>query len=211
MHPKLQSPAKNILRKGFTLIELLVVIAIISILAAIIMASLSTARAKGRDAKRVSDIKQIQLGLELYYDACGNYPLSIYDTTGNVCGSISSGQGLVAGSFIPNVPTDPSDTASCGTGAESSCYIYVAIASTAGLCAGNTGSPPISYHLGATLETSNTALQNDSDTLTKNPKSCIDIWSSDFLGLAKGPVGSHCSGVAGTQYPGTETCFDVTP
>ena len=61
--------------KGFTLIELLVVIAIIGILSSVVLASLNSARQKSRDAKRVADMKQLQLALELYYDAnSSTYP-----------------------------------------------------------------------------------------------------------------------------------------
>ena len=45
--------------KGFTLIELLVVIAVIGLLSSVILASLNTARKKGRDTKRVEDLRQI--------------------------------------------------------------------------------------------------------------------------------------------------------
>ncbi|MBI2631065.1 prepilin-type N-terminal cleavage/methylation domain-containing protein [Candidatus Nomurabacteria bacterium] len=62
--------------KGFTLIELLVVVAIIGLLSSIVMASLNTARAKARDAQRISSIKQVQTALELYYDTKGFYPAS---------------------------------------------------------------------------------------------------------------------------------------
>lgn len=65
--------------RGFTLIELLVVIAIIGILSSIVLASLNTARQKSRDARRVADIKQIQLAMQLYYDASSTYPQTLAD------------------------------------------------------------------------------------------------------------------------------------
>ncbi|MBU2220023.1 prepilin-type N-terminal cleavage/methylation domain-containing protein, partial [Patescibacteria group bacterium] len=67
--------------KGFTLIELLVVIAIIGILATIVMVSLNTARAKARDARRISDVRQIQLALQMHYDSVGSYPAALNSAT----------------------------------------------------------------------------------------------------------------------------------
>ncbi len=78
--------------KGFTLIELLVVIAIIGILSSIVLASLNTARQKSRDARRVADIKQVQLAMQLYYDASSTYPTALVDLTPT---------------YIATVPTDP--------------------------------------------------------------------------------------------------------
>lgn len=60
--------------RGFTLIELLVVVAIIGLLAGVVLASLNGARAKARDTNRLSDMRQIQIALELYYDKYGVYP-----------------------------------------------------------------------------------------------------------------------------------------
>ena len=74
-------------KKGFTLIELLVVIAIIGILSTVVLASLSTARQKSRDAKRISDIGQIQLALELYFDGALTYPSTTAAAVSKVGGS----------------------------------------------------------------------------------------------------------------------------
>lgn len=82
---------------AFTLIELLVVIAIISILASVVLANLGSARQKGRDGKRVSDVKQIQLALELYYDANSRYPL-------NGWAALST---ALSGVYIAQTPNDP--------------------------------------------------------------------------------------------------------
>ena len=61
--------AKN---RGFTLIELLVVIAIIGILSSVVLASLNTARNKGRDGAIKSSMQTIRVQSELYYDDNGN-------------------------------------------------------------------------------------------------------------------------------------------
>ncbi len=57
---------KKFTQGGFTLIELLVVIAIIGILSSVVLASLSTARNKGADAKIQSQLGAMRAQAELY-------------------------------------------------------------------------------------------------------------------------------------------------
>src|SRR3989344_8228057 len=72
-HMKMSSQ-KLTTRKGFTLIELLVVIAIIGILASVILVGVASFRGKGRDARRISDVHQLQNALELYFTSNASYP-----------------------------------------------------------------------------------------------------------------------------------------
>lgn len=59
---------------GFTLIELLVVIAIIGLLSTLAIVALDSARQKSRDVKRVSEVRQLQTALELYFNDQESYP-----------------------------------------------------------------------------------------------------------------------------------------
>lgn len=93
--------------RGFTLIELLVVIAIIGLLASVVMASLNSAREKARDAQRVSQMKQVQAALEIYYSSNGSYP------TGTPVGPcLETGwqtplAALVTAGYLSTIPLDP--------------------------------------------------------------------------------------------------------
>ncbi len=99
-------------KRGFTLIELLVVIAIIGILSSVVLASLNSARQKSRDARRLSDVKQMQLALELYYDANGSYPAA---------------SSSLAPTYIATVPADPQSGSAysyAGLGSGATCSSY---------------------------------------------------------------------------------------
>lgn len=124
-------------QKGFTLVELMAVIAIVGILSGVVFAGLSGARERARDAERVSDIAQIQLALELFFNACREYPasLAVGEDNGGTCTNN-------LGVYINPIPTDPLATA----------YSY-----------GTNGSDT-DYLLGITLETNDRVLADDIDT-----------------------------------------------
>jgi prepilin-type N-terminal cleavage/methylation domain-containing protein len=61
-------------KKGFSLIELIIAIFIITTILSIAIVSIINVRQKGRDAQRVSDVRQIQFALEMYRRDTGAYP-----------------------------------------------------------------------------------------------------------------------------------------
>jgi len=60
--------------RAFTLVELLVVMSILGVLVTVALGAFRSSQARGRDAQRKSDLKQISSALELYYSDYGEYP-----------------------------------------------------------------------------------------------------------------------------------------
>ncbi len=142
---------KILFKKGFTFIELLVVVAIIAILTAIVTTNFATSKSKTRDAKRVSDIAQIQLALEMVFDKCNAYPQGITltstipldSTTGTFCRKLGSSSNYTLGDFISVIPK------------ESATQLYT--------YAKNSTVPYVDYVLRAKLENDSTVLVDDVD------------------------------------------------
>ncbi len=98
--------------RAFTLIELLVVIAIIGLLATVVTTSLSKARSKALDTKRIAEVRELQKAIEMYYDDHGSYPCTnsgdpttLYIDK-NVAASSCLRRDLVP-EYISQLPIDP--------------------------------------------------------------------------------------------------------
>ncbi|MBI2591553.1 MAG: prepilin-type N-terminal cleavage/methylation domain-containing protein [Candidatus Brennerbacteria bacterium] len=87
-------------KKGFTLIELLIVISIIGLLASIVLVGFGSFRARGRDARRIADLRETQNALELFYTKNNAYPGSL-DWATLISDLTGAGIGVNA---IPNDP-----------------------------------------------------------------------------------------------------------
>lgn len=155
MSSRTESRANN---KGFTLIELLVVVAIIALLASIILASLNTARAKGNDARRIADMKDIQTALELYYSNNNHYPVSA--SSANVSTALT---GLVTDGDMSTIPSDPLG----GT----FYYVYISAAGGTKYCLGTylQGTPPSGSSATCTNGLTNTAPTGGAIKYSVNP------------------------------------------
>ena len=127
---------------GFTLVELLVVVSIMSVLMAIVVGNFSNTRKVARDARRISDMKRLQLALATYFSVniSRQYPIADNLSTS-----------LVGGGYIDSMPTDPSTNQP---------YIYMGIGSN-GKCN--------NYYIAATLEDPSSKYLKDSATFNNNP------------------------------------------
>jgi len=96
---------------GFTLVELLVTIGIIVIITAGGMSVYSTAQKRGRDARRIQDIKATQSAFEQYYVANNAYATS--------CSTM-------AGDLQAGIPVDPNGNAYYQSCSSSSAYCFCA-------------------------------------------------------------------------------------
>lgn len=114
---------------GFTLIELLVVVAIIGLLAAVVLASLDTAKSKSSDTQAVANLKQLETALSLFaLDHGGKYPATSGWYAGTIVCNNTYGSGHSYSGptgYIPNLaPTYISvlpEVANLGT---NKCFLY---------------------------------------------------------------------------------------
>ena len=105
--------------KGFTLVEILIVVAIIGILASVALIGLGPVQRKGRDTRRISDMKQVQSGLELYFSKNGHYPTGIAQWS-----DLQTMLGA-AGISVSNIPNDPRTGANYCYASDSAGTTYV--------------------------------------------------------------------------------------
>jgi len=130
---------------GFTLIELLVVIAIIGILSSVVLVGLTQSRAKARDARRIADLKQLQIALEIYFSDAKTYPNALSSLVSPIV-------------YISALPLDPRGTSyeydNLATDGVAACTIGGAVTICPNYVLGstfeNTTNPVLSQDIGGT-------------------------------------------------------------
>ncbi len=125
------------MKKGFTVLELVIVIVVMVTLSTLMFVSLETARQDNRNDKRVSDVREMQSALALYYRDWGTYPSA---------GSVTAGVNLASGTvtYLVPWPANPSPRTDGDCPDSDYTYMRVPIGNNPG------GSYSIKFCLGAT-------------------------------------------------------------
>ncbi len=122
--------------KGFSAIELLITLAVASIIFGLAIPAAKTARMKGRNDKRISDMRVIQIALEHYYDDYSTYPNWCTSSCTNPNIKLQGGLAASAGgyfsptswssfsglllAYLPQMPSDPINS----SGDFAYCYMW---------------------------------------------------------------------------------------
>ena len=101
---------------GFTLIELLVVISILGVLVTLVAGNYRSAKFRGNDARRKSDLKQVAIALEAFMSDYGIYPaassgkIQACSYPAGVCDWGAAGEDFTDGKtiYFREIPADPS-------------------------------------------------------------------------------------------------------
>ena len=92
-------------RNGFTIVELIIVMVVIGILAGIVIVSYNGIQTGARDARRDSDVAQLNIALEKYKAANSTYPDVCPGGNDEPCPA--SELSLVLASYTDGIPHDP--------------------------------------------------------------------------------------------------------
>lgn len=179
---------KNNTYRGFTLIELLVVIAIIGLLSTIIAAPIQNARKKARDAKKIAEVKGVQLALDQYAEAnAGTYPVTLP---------------MLSPNYMPVLPGFAIASSTTISPRDRFAYTPYMISGA------SLRTTFFAYHLGTHLENFSQALDNDSDCLGAETRAGFSTVAGAgtttcafYPASTGGLIAPHYSGVAAT--PGT--------
>lgn len=107
---------------GFTLIEMLVVVAIFAILASLVLARVTSAKANARDAKRVESIRQLENALDLYKNSNNSYPVCNPEVVINGASDCLSAF-LISAGAMSRTPVDPTGEG-IGTCGQVDSFVY---------------------------------------------------------------------------------------
>jgi prepilin-type N-terminal cleavage/methylation domain-containing protein len=134
---------------GFTIVELLLVVVVIAILASIVVVAYNGVQERARDAKRETDLSNLQKTIETYKIQNGAYPQTTALSPANwhsvdVRTDSNCFNGSQSADWIPGVGSLPQSTPNPGGGVDGTggCYLYASDGSSYILSAWNMVNTP---------------------------------------------------------------------